>query len=693
MTIGERAGWRSLVPPRSGWLRLLTAFSSYLLVFGALATVVGKAVAMELIEGVDHPVWLLAWAVSQDLLVYLGLAALLAAIEMRARRARLLTWPLAIGAAITALLNMGYLVVTGEQATFEAFLQLFARIGDVSDIAGEVLTFELVVGIPGGLLLAVVLPLWLRRRLLRRGWYFEPRFDGRERLLCAGWVAALSLVIVAATPRPQTVMARNLGKNALYATLRTLTHFESGTFTAYEPARLVSAEALERFAAVRHPNVLVLVLESTRHDRTALSGRKDAAATPTLAKLAKKGLYAPRARAVLPHTTKSLFSILCGRFPLMQKQLVETSADLDAQCLPAILAEAGYRTGFFQSSWGTFESRPRLAERLGFTDFRAWEDIGGQPLGYLASDDESLVEPFAKWLDQLDPQQPFMATLLTSATHHPYRLSKRAKKAAKAADLPVTTPEERYLRLLEAQDRLLAGIIKQLDRRRLRKNTIIVVLGDHGEGFGEKGVKQHDNNYYEEGLRVPLVFFGPRVPVREVPGNASLVDVTPTLLALLGLSLPPEAQRVMDGQNLADRSFTGQLPRYFSCWFESRCRGFVLGDYKVIHEPQTDESWYYDLAADPEENKPLVLGADLNADLAQLETTLERFRARNYPVVWGATSFGEWRCEAEDRDCRHPNAKKEKFRYPRSEAPAAASPIAAPPAIAAPGAPSPATAH
>jgi hypothetical protein len=61
--------------------------------------------------------------------------------------------------------------------------------------------------------------------------------------------------------------------------------------------------------------------------------------------------------------------------------------------------------------------------------------------------------------------------------------------------------------------------------------------------------------------------------------------------------------------------------------------------------------------------------------------------------VWGATSFGEWRCEAEDRDCRHPNAKKEKFRYPRSEAPAAASPIAAPPAIAAPGAPSPATAH
>jgi hypothetical protein len=376
----------------------------------------------------------------------------------------------------------------------------------------------------------------------------------------------------------------------------------------------------------------------------------------------------------------------------MQKHLVEASADLGAQCLPAILAEAGYRTGFFQSSWGTFEARPRLAERLGFTDFKAWEDIGGQPLGYLASDDESLAEPFAKWLDERDPKQPFMATLLTSATHHPYRLSKRAKKAAKAADLPVTTPEDRYKRLLEAQDRLLAALIKQLDRRKIRKNTIIVVLGDHGEGFGEKGVKQHDNNFYEEGLRVPLVIFGPKVPVREVPGNASLVDVTPTLLALLGLSLAPEAQAALDGFNLADKSFTGQLPRYFSCWFEMRCRGFVLGDLKVVLEPQADEAWYYDLAADPDENHPLVLDTTENADLAQLQTTLQRFRARDYPVVWGETRFGEWRCDVDDRDCRHPNAKKAKYRYERPAAPPAVADTAPP----APGAPSPApsaTAH
>jgi lipoteichoic acid synthase len=683
MTLAPRPRrWRGLVPPRSGWLRLSASFTSYVLLLAALATIVGKALAVDALGAVDHPLLLLGWAVSQDLLVYLGVAALLAAIETRAPRAWMLTFPLALGGLITALLNTGYLAVTGEQATWEAFIQLFARIGDVADITGEVLTFDVVLGILGGLLLAVALPIFLRRTLRRRRWSFEPKIDGRARTLCAAWIAAAGLLIFTVTPRPQTVMARNLGKNALFSTLRTLTRLDSGSFVAYTPARLASVAAVERFAAApKHRNVVVIVLESTRHDRTSLSGRDDAAATPTLLGLARKGLYAPRARAVLPHTTKSLFSILCGRYPLMQKKLVEVSADLEAQCLPALLAEAGYRTAFFQSSWGTFEARPRLIERLGFAEFKAWEDIGGPALGYLASDDEGLVKPFAQWLDGLDPKQPFMATLLTSATHHPYRLSRRAKRAAKAANLPMKTSEERYLRLLEAEDRMLAGILKQLDRRKLRKNTIIVVLGDHGEGFGEKGVKQHDNNFYEEGLRVPLVFAGPGVPAREVPGNASLVDVTPTLLSLLGI--PTDDAASLHGFDLRDKAFPGHLPRYFSCWFEMRCRGFVLGDLKVVLEPQADEAWYYDLAADPNEDNPLLLETHtaLEAHLELLQTTLHKFRARNYPLVWGAAQFGEWRCDQDDADCRHPDAKKEKFRYPRAqpEAPVPAAEPAADP--------------
>ncbi len=631
-----------------------------MLMLGALATVIGKAMAMEALLPADRSIWLLIWAVSQDLLVYFGGAAVLAMLEMRTRRALLLTFPLALVASLTGMLNTVYLAITGEQATGEAFVQLVARMGDAVDIAGEVVSLELILWLIGGLALGIAAPLVLRRLLKRRRWSFEPRADGRARMLCASWVAVVSLLILVITPYPKTVMARNLGKNALFKTLSTLDATDSGSFTAYKPARLASGVALKRFSTAEHPNVLVVVLESTRYDRTALSGRPDAADTPTLVNLAKTGLHAPRTRAVLPHTTKSLFSILCGRFPLMQKQLIELSTDIKAHCLPEMLTEAGYQTKFFQSSWGTFEARPRLAKRLGFREFMAFEDIGGESLGYLASDDESLVEPFGAWLDKRDPKRPFMATLLTSATHHPYRLSETAKAAATEANLPVKTSEERYLRLIEAEDRMLAGLLDQLERRDLRKNTIIAVIGDHGEGFGEKGVKQHDNNFYEEGLRVPLVIVGPNVPVREVPGNASLIDVTPTLLSLLGVPLDPAARRALNGLDLSDSAFSGLLPRYFTCWFEMRCRGFVLGDYKVVHEPQADATWYYDLVADPDEADPIAIDKTLTAELTQLQETLRQFRAEDYKVALGAVNVGDWRCAAKKRSCRHSKAKKKK---------------------------------
>jgi lipoteichoic acid synthase len=639
------------------------------LIASAVATLVGKALAVRSLEGVRSPLLLLGWAFSADLAMYCGAAALLAMLEMRARRAWLVTFPLALGGAITATLNTGYLIITGEQGSWEAFVQLFARIGDVVDITGEGVDREVGLVIAGGAAAGIALPLLLRWLMRRRRLSFERGVHGHARAVCAAWLAIAGLVVVMAAPRPRTAMARNLGKTALLSIARTLVmSLDRGSFAGYKPSRLASSAIISRFAdGAEHPNVVVVVLESTRFDRTSLSDHPEAADTPTLEQLAEEGLSAPRARAVLPHTTKSLFSILCGRYPLMQKKVAEVSADLKVQCLPSILAEAGYETAFFQSSWGTFEWRPRLVQRLGFGLFRAWEDIRGQELGYLASDDESLAAPFGKWLDEIRAsKQPFMATLLTSAPHHPYRLSRRAEKAAHEGGLPIETDEQRYLRLLEAEDRLLEALLKALERRRLRDKTIVVVVGDHGEGFGEKGVKQHDNNFYEEGLRVPLVIVGPGVPQREVEGNATLLDVTPTLLALLGIELDAKGAAALDGHNLLAEDFPGDLPRYFSCWFEMRCRGFVVGETKVVYEPQADEAWYYDLANDPGEANPLALTKALEAELLRLQDRLQRARARKYSVVFGDTYIGPWRCAAGESECRHPNAKKERYRYERA---------------------------
>ncbi|HFE44366.1 MAG TPA: hypothetical protein ENJ18_02585, partial [Nannocystis exedens] len=291
-----------------------------------------------------------------------------------------------------------------------------------------------------------------------------------------------------------------------------------------------------------------------------------------------------------------------------------------------------------------------------------WEDIRGQALGYLASDDESLVRPFGKWLDSVEEGQPFFATFLTSATHHPYRLSKRALKIARKEKLPRGSAPERYLRLIEAEDRMLGGLLEELEERGLRDNTYIIVIGDHGEGFGDKGIKQHDNNFYEEGLRVPLVLVGPGIEPYEQPGNVSLIDITPTLLNLLKIPVDQAARDQIEGYDLLSEDFPEGAPRWFSCWFEMRCRGFVIGDRKVVYEPQVDEAWYYDLREDPGENAPLPLSPDLEVYFKTLQKTLKRHRARRWKMLWGEVRMGDWLCKRDDWRCKHPKAKKKKYR-------------------------------
>src|SRR5690606_29204611 len=139
--------------------------------------------------------------------------------------------------------------------------------------------------------------------------------------------------------------------------------------------------------------------------------------------------------------------------------------------------------------------------------------------------------------------------LLTSATHHTYKLPSSVVKRARALHLPTESAEDRYTLLVAAEDALLGQVVNSLRKTGCLENTLIVVGGDHGEGFGAHGVKQHDNNFYEEGLHVPFVMAGPGVEPGEFSGPANMVDLLPTLLGRLGLEPNGEA---LTGQDLLD---------------------------------------------------------------------------------------------------------------------------------------------
>ncbi len=664
--------WRRAIPPRSGWLRLFASPLSYIFAASFLLTAIAKTTVLARHEDVSS--WLLhvPWAVSNDAFVYFGLAAHFAAVEARLPAIRGVTFPLAGLIGFIGLVNAWYLSVAGWQLNADIVSVGIQRLDDTLQIAGEQVSSMVTVVILV-LSIAVAIPIALRYLLFRTKGPCKTLEHGRERAHCALAAALLGGLMSLVLPTPLFFGAQELGSNAAVYTYWTwATQRDPDNFVGYDPPYLVSEEELGRFGDKEdRPNILIVILESIRYDHTSLAPPDYAkgTATPNLSFMAKRGTSASYARAVVPHTTKSIFAVLCGRYPLLQTRTLEQSDNIAVQCLPRILSDTGYRTAFFQSARGTFEFRPRVVEKLGYQQFSAWEDIQGEPVGYFSSDDESLAPVFSTWLDagkdttgKSGARAPFMVTILTSTTHHPYRLPERVRQRVEKSGTASGSDEENYARLVESQDHMLGALLKTLDERGLRESTIVVALGDHGEGFGHKGVGQHDANAFEEGLHVPLVFSGPGVPQKTIEDNVTLADVTPTLMGLLGLRLAEDAKGNVIGMDI----LSTKVPRrvlYFSCWFETVCEGFVIGREKVIYAPQMKAGWYFDLAADSLEKQPREIPFHLRARLPAMHRELDAYRAaRNFPVELGPVMYDyhPWQCTP-GRPCTHPNARPIRF--------------------------------
>jgi arylsulfatase A-like enzyme len=94
----------------------------------------------------------------------------------------------------------------------------------------------------------------------------------------------------------------------------------------------------------------------------------------------------------------------------------------------------------------------------------------------------------------------------------------------------------------------LGRLLTNLQRLQLDRETLVVVLGDHGESFGEQGRWLHGGDLLDPEIHVPLIMWYPGVlPAGEVVEAVSRsVDVMPTVLDLFGIPIPA----TVEGQSL-----------------------------------------------------------------------------------------------------------------------------------------------
>ncbi len=298
----------------------------------------------------------------------------------------------------------------------------------------------------------------------------------------------------------------------------------------------------ERRAASR--NLILVTVDTLRADRVGVCGGPEGL-TPAIDAVGRAGTVFLDATAHAPLTLPSHASILTGRYPA--RHGVHDNAGFvlgaDVPTLATVLHDAGYGTAAFVSS---FVLRGSTGLARGFDRYddrfpgagrshltvssleRRGPEVGRAAAQWLAS----AAAPFFLWVHFYDPHAPYDPPPAFAAKF----------------------PGKPYEGEIAAADFGLSTVMNALTPER-RRDTVVIVTGDHGESLGEHGEPEHGILLYDSTLHVPLVMAGPGIAVGTVREQVRHVDVMPTVLALLGVHAPDG----LDGSSLAPR-VSGSTP-------------------------------------------------------------------------------------------------------------------------------------
>jgi arylsulfatase A-like enzyme len=336
--------------------------------------------------------------------------------------------------------------------------------------------------------------------------------------------------------------------------------------------------------------------------------------TPNILRYQDQGMSFANAYAHVPASNYFLVTLLAGMVPELTPDSMTYAYDaLELDTLSAALAERGYRTGFFNSSDNRFQNTETFVRQAGFEtvrDYRDWECAQGVYAtegfadSYLnTSNDHCTIDAMTDWIAEA-PDEPFLMVMRTGMSHYPYYPGEDPQPFVEDANL------NNYLNAIRVSDAAFGQLMGWLEERGLADETLVIVLGDHGEAFGEHGTGGHASGIYEENVNVPLLFVNPVVFSGErFEQIVGLSEIAPTVADLLGLPPSPQWQ--------ARSVFATGRPdgvMFFSPW-NGFLIGFRQGDRKFIYNGNTDESWLFDLAEDPGETVNLV-ASEPEADAA-----------------------------------------------------------------------------
>ncbi|WP_312341632.1 LTA synthase family protein [Chryseobacterium binzhouense] len=277
------------------------------------------------------------------------------------------------------------------------------------------------------------------------------------------------------------------------------------------------------------PNIVIFIVESFGREYSGAFNRdkniKDYVSyTPFIDSLANESLIFPNTFANGRQSIHGMSSILAGIPSLTDAFTSSPYSNQKIQSIVSVCNDLGYDTSFYHGAPNGSMGFMGFGNILGFKHYFGKDEYHGDQDfdGMWAIWDEPFLQYFAK---NVGKKQPFMATVFTASSHHPFKIPEKYNGKFKKGNIQMHEP-------MQYTDYAIRQYFETAKKQPWFKNTIFVFTGDHTNQVFYPEYEKAMNRF-----AVPLMFYSPD-PEYQLKGIneelAQQIDIYPTLADLIG---------------------------------------------------------------------------------------------------------------------------------------------------------------
>lgn len=277
------------------------------------------------------------------------------------------------------------------------------------------------------------------------------------------------------------------------------------------------------------PNIVIFIVESFGREYSGAFNKdkeiKDYVSyTPFLDSLANESLIFPNTFANGRQSIHGMSSILAGIPSLTDAFTSSPYSNQKIQSLVSVCNDMGYDTSFYHGAPNGSMGFLGFGNILGFKHYYGKDEYNNDKDfdGMWAIWDEPFMQYFAR---NVGKTQPFMATIFTASSHHPFKIPEKYNGKFKKGHIPMHEP-------IQYTDYAIKKYFETAKKQPWYNNTIFVFTGDHTNQVYYLEYEKAMNRF-----AVPLVFYSPNSKYNLKGINneeAQQIDIYPTLADLMG---------------------------------------------------------------------------------------------------------------------------------------------------------------